>query len=119
MPKTDNPTLSLVGQIKAASRGVKKYKHLLKQKPKPKFPKPVFPLLGPRTGIFMYLFWIDRYPQYREWGFELIDHIKDAADVLIGTSIAESAMDPNRRMGAVEEMVMIERLKDRLRGING
>ncbi len=56
----------------------------------------------------------------RMW-YEQIDLLAGAgaADVLIGTSIAESAMDPNRRMGAVEEMVMIERLKDRLRGING
>ncbi len=31
----------------------------------------------------------------------------------------EPAFEPHRRMGAVEEMVMMERLKERLRGING
>ncbi len=45
--------------------------------------KPVFPLLGPKTGIYIPLFWADRYPKYRDWCYELIGHIKDAADVIV------------------------------------
>ena len=36
-----------------------------------------------RTGVYIPLFWCDRFPQYEEWAHELFGHIRGVADVLL------------------------------------
>lgn len=48
--------------------------------------KATFPLIGERTGIYMPLFWLDRYPQYLTWGQELLCVIAPAFDEVLVVS---------------------------------
>jgi len=43
----------------------------------------MFPLLGPKTGVLIPLFWTDRYPLYRDCCWDLLERIKGSADEIL------------------------------------
>ena len=36
-----------------------------------------------KTGVYIPLFWCDRFPQYEKWAHELLEQIKGSADVIL------------------------------------
>lgn len=43
----------------------------------------MFPLWGDKTGVLIPLFWVDRYPLYRDCCWDLLERIKGSADEIL------------------------------------